>query len=146
MRAALLLNTKESQPRNAVAEAPRVRKISSAGSPPSATGLYEQGQDQERNRAENRADRDRERTGQAERGEEGRGERGARTERENRGVHGEESRGRERNSAAAREKVKGLAARGVNADGSPASLANKDPDSTAYWCATAPSTATTGLM
>ena len=54
---------------------------------------HEQGQDQERNRAENRADR--ERTGQAERGEESRDERSARTERENRGVYGEESRGRE---------------------------------------------------
>ena len=57
------------------------------------------GQQQERNRAENQADR--ERTGQAERAEQGRGEQSARTgrnaEREdfNRGVQGEESRGRE---------------------------------------------------
>ena len=53
----------------------------------------ERGQDQERNRAENRADR--ERAGQAERGEQGKSERNARMERENRGAQGEEARGRE---------------------------------------------------
>ena len=48
------------------------------------------GQGQERNRAEDRADRERERTGQAEAGAR-KGERSATTEREKRGVQGEEA-------------------------------------------------------
>jgi hypothetical protein len=55
--------------------------------------IQERGQEQERNRAE--ADRERERTGQAERSEQGKSERNARMERENRGAQGEEVRGRE---------------------------------------------------
>ena len=122
-RAALPASTKESQPRNAVKEAPRVRKSSSAGSLPSAI------------RTTSRASLRR-----------GTGPKIGQIANANGASRVRKAEAAKQNSAAARETVKGLAAPEVNTDGSPASLANKRPGYTAYWCATAPSTAITGLM